>query len=438
MNRNQALVAAMLGLSVVGAVSLPGAIASAQDSPPYNCTTREVWSPEKQAWCAEQMQNVASEGESATSIEDWVGTEWQLTRFNGGPVLEGVQTTLVIESSDRLVGNGGCNNYFASMMVEGDTLSVGTIGSTFMACEPEIMEQESQFLAALQNATRFALRGDTLRVYSDGLQKPLKFALSPTTAGVAADEIVMIEPLIGTQWQLAELNGRPVSDAIQTTLTIESSERIMGKGGCNGYFAPIQVDGDRITLEPIGATMAMCEPDVMDQESQFFQVLQAATQFEYDGTSLLIYSDASDQPLRFTQIESTVSSTADMSALVEGLVGTQWLLEDLNGSGVIDNAQSTLVFVEQGESSSETRIGGSGGCNRYFSQLTAEAERISISAIGSTRMACAPALMDQESRFFQALQTANRIELDGPYLRIYSDGIEQPLRFTRIASTVGG
>ncbi|MBF2078057.1 MAG: META domain-containing protein, partial [Synechococcales cyanobacterium T60_A2020_003] len=85
---------------------------------------------------------------------------------------------------------------------------------------------------------------------------------------------------------------------------------------------------------------------------------------------------------------------------------------------------------------SSDRIVGSWGCNRYFGGLTTDEESISVGAIGSTRMACPPAVMDQEARFFQALSTANRIELDGPYLLVYSEGIDQPLRFTQITPSV--
>lgn len=424
MNQNRALMMLLLGLSIVGTASLPN-VAAAQVSPPYNCRTREVWTPEKAQWCAEHMR------QPSTSIDNLVGTEWQLTRLNGNPVSDQVQSTLSFESSDRIVGSGGCNRYFAPITVDGTTLTVGQAGSTMMACEPSIMDQETQFLASLQTATRFVQRGNTLRIFSEGQRRPLRFVQISSSSQLPpsnATPALMIDDLIGTEWQLEELNGSPISADIQTTLTVESSDRIVGKGGCNGYFAGMTVDGNTLSLSPIGATMAMCEPAVMDQESQFFLVLQSATRFEKEGDSLLIYSDASEYPLRFSPIGSAASTPSD---LIASLVGTEWLLEDLNGTGVMDYAQTTLNFE------SSDRIVGSGGCNRYFGGLTVEDDRISFGAIGSTRMACPPAVMDQEARFFQALSTANQIELDGPYLLVYSEGIDQPLRFTQITPSVG-
>jgi heat shock protein HslJ len=46
-------------------------------------------------------------------------------------------------------------------------------------------------------------------------------------------------------------------------------------------------------------------------------------------------------------------------------------------------------------------------------------------------MACAQAVMDQETRYFKALADAERYALEGPALLIYAKGMDKPLRFTR-------
>jgi heat shock protein HslJ len=84
----------------------------------------------------------------------------------------------------------------------------------------------------------------------------------------------------------------------------------------------------------------------------------------------------------------------------EKLSGTNWLAEDINGAGVIDFAQSTLAFE------SATAVNGSGGCNRFFGAVEVDNKSISFGPMGSTRMACAPALNDQEFRYLQALESS--------------------------------
>jgi putative lipoprotein len=109
-----------------------------------------------------------------------------------------------------------------------------------------------------------------------------------------------------------------------------------------------------------------------------------------------------------------------------GLVGTAWQLEDLGGAGVIDNSMTTLEFIEA------ARVGGRGGCNRFFGSVEITGESIKFGQMGSTQMACVEALMNQEGRYLKALGAAERYALNGDQLLLYSKGFDKPLRFTRM------
>jgi putative lipoprotein len=117
------------------------------------------------------------------------------------------------------------------------------------------------------------------------------------------------------------------------------------------------------------------------------------------------------------------SQAADEPA-APALAGTTWRAETIMGRPVIDSAASTITFEADG------RVSGRGGCNRYFGPSTIAGEQLSFGAMGATKMACAQALMDQETRFFQALGSAERwtIGADG-LLLIYSAGADPPSRF---------
>jgi heat shock protein HslJ len=45
---------------------------------------------------------------------------------------------------------------------------------------------------------------------------------------------------------------------------------------------------------------------------------------------------------------------------------------------------------------------------------------------------CPEAVMNQETKYMNALQTAEHFEWKDPYLLIYCKGFEKPLRFTRM------
>jgi heat shock protein HslJ len=127
----------------------------------------------------------------------------------------------------------------------------------------------------------------------------------------------------------------------------------------------------------------------------------------------------------FGAMGSTASAQTQEAPLLD-LLGTEWLLEDLGGSGVIDNAQATLSFPERG------KVAGNGSCNQFFGSVEITGDLVSFGTIGATRMQCADAVSDQELRYLTALQAADRMSVDGLYLLVHSKSLEKPLRFTRL------
>lgn len=102
----------------------------------------------------------------------------------------------------------------------------------------------------------------------------------------------------------------------------------------------------------------------------------------------------------------------------------EWHVEDIAGGGIIDSSNVTLDFSEPG------RLAGSGGCNRYSAPIAQNTFR--IERVASTRMMCPEALMQQERRFFAALETATRYDVDGSgALRLFSDESDDPVVVAR-------
>ena len=65
-----------------------------------------------------------------------------------------------------LTGLAGCNNYSATYEATEGSISIGIGASTEMACmDPEgIMEQETQYLASMQNAAVYTIRDNRLEI----------------------------------------------------------------------------------------------------------------------------------------------------------------------------------------------------------------------------------------------------------------------------------
>ena len=120
-----------------------------------------------------------------------------------------------------------------------------------------------------------------------------------------------------------------------------------------------------------------------------------------------------------------VKAKPGQAATALDLTGSEWLLEDLGGSGVMDNVQATLAFPAEGKVSSKSF------CNRFFGSAEIHRDAIKLGPLAGTRMACAEAVMNQETKYLNALEAAEHFEWKDPYLLLYCNGLEKPLRFTR-------
>jgi heat shock protein HslJ len=84
----------------------------------------------------------------------------------------------------------------------------------------------------------------------------------------------------------------------------------------------------------------------------------------------------------------------------------------------------TLDFFEPG------RLAGTGSCNRYTTSIATDAFR--IGPVASTMMACEDALMEQERRFFAALESATRYDVDeAGSLRLFAGEGGDPVMVAR-------
>lgn len=73
--------------------------------------------------------------------------------------------------------------------------------------------------------------------------------------------------------------------------------------------------------------------------------------------------------------------------------GAEWVVQDLAGIGMIDRSRITVEFLDEG------RVAGRASCNRYTGSYQLTGEVLSFGQPATTKMACAPALMNQERKF---------------------------------------
>lgn len=108
---------------------------------------------------------------------------------------------------------------------------------------------------------------------------------------------------------------------------------------------------------------------------------------------------------------ATTPSAADLQ-------GAEWVVADIAGAALVDKSRVTLNFDAEG------RSGGTGSCNTYGAGYQIEGSKITFEQPFSTMMACEPALMDQERRYFDLLPQIRAFDIadDGALVLSTEDG----------------
>lgn len=97
-------------------------------------------------------------------------------------------------------------------------------------------------------------------------------------------------------------------------------------------------------------------------------------------------------------------------ALGGSLEGGPWLVEDLNGGGILDNARFELTFDPGDQNTSQ--VAGRSGCNRFGGSWQQNGASVKFGPLISTMMACPPALMDLERKFLSTLEAVTTVSFD--------------------------
>jgi putative lipoprotein len=107
------------------------------------------------------------------------------------------------------------------------------------------------------------------------------------------------------------------------------------------------------------------------------------------------------------------------------LIGHAWVAEDIGGRGVMDRLRTEITLSPEG------RAHGSGGCNRFTGSYELDGASLRFGRMASTRMACAPAAMEQERRFHEALAAVAGWRLEGGLLHLTDAAGASLIRLSR-------
>jgi heat shock protein HslJ len=120
---------------------------------------------------------------SAVAATPLAGTTWICSAVNNGA---GGVVTIVADSridavfgdEGQVSGSSGVNRYHGPYEADGESIEIGPLASTRMAGPAELMEQEQQYLKALEKVTRYVIDDATLTLYGgeDGTSRMVTYA----------------------------------------------------------------------------------------------------------------------------------------------------------------------------------------------------------------------------------------------------------------------
>lgn len=201
-------------------------------------------------------------------------TTWRLTELPGKtlPTDHARHAVTVRFHAGRTHGFSGCNQFMGSYTLEGETLVLGTLGGTMMACPEPAMSVEEAFLRSFSGALGVAGAGDALILTPVGGGAPLRFEREAPLS------------LEGRQWEVTGYNnGRQavVSPQTGTRLTLMFQDgQVSGSSGCNRFHGSFTAAENRLTIHPLATTRKACDEAVMVQEQAFLAALESATTWD--------------------------------------------------------------------------------------------------------------------------------------------------------------
>ena len=238
-----------------------------------------------------------------------------------------------------------------------------------------------------------------------------------TAAGAADDEAAaQVEEIVWDVTSFVNADGEMVEPipGAEPTLRMEDGQ-IGGSGSCNNYFGSYTLDGDRLTIEQVGATMMACPEPLMNQETAFLAALGSVASYSLDGDTLTLL-DSDGNPVVVLAPQQQLP-----------LVGINWQVTGYNnGTGgftsVLADTELTALF-------DDANVSGSAGCNNYSAGYETNGHTISIGLAITTMKMCPEEIMTQESAFLAALAMAATYDIQADTLTLFAEDGARAVEF---------
>lgn len=219
-------------------------------------------------------------------------------------------------------------------------------------------------------------------------------------------------PIEGPTWRLTALRGlrsKALKAGDEPVTARFQDGRVSGFSGCNRFFGGYSLEGDRIEIGQMAGSMMACPEPSMNLEHAVISALAGTFRYAVAGKTLTLLAE-SEPVLTFeAQPEPT-------------LAGVTWEVTGFNNGrhAVVSPLTGTRLTLEFKDGA----VTGAAGCNSFRATYTAGPGSIVVGPAVATRRAClGEGVMEQESEFLAALQSATVWTFQGRMLDMHrADG----------------
>jgi heat shock protein HslJ len=175
-------------------------------------------------------------------------------------------------------------------------------------------------------------------------------------------------------------------------LSFPEKGKIAAQAGCNHLFGDLTIDGDKLVVAQMGSTDMACEQARMDQDDWLTRFLTGKPTWKLDGNELTLSGGGTELKL----LDRTVADPD------RKLVGPKWtvtsLLDGEGASSMPSGVVAVLTFSEDG------KVSGNTGCNILNGQARVAGDKVTFSAIGTTKRMCNDVAGPVETHILAVLQ----------------------------------
>lgn len=239
----------------------------------------------------------------------------------------------------------------------------------------------------------------------------LSLALLAATACSPDNEPAPSGPTpMGRTYISTEVTGTPIPGGGPLTLTF-ADNRVSAEAGCNTHSGAVELDGQVLRVSGLASTLVGCPGDRAGSDTWVGELLRADPTWELDGDRLTLIAP-----------ETTVVLTDKKIVRPDRPIrGTEWVVTTLSTpdaqiqSRTIGEVRPTLTVT------ADDALTGFAGCNRITGRAvvtdTPAGADIAFTA-ATTRMMCAPEIMEVEQAVLAALDGTAQVTVDADTLTL--------------------